>query len=102
MEGLKNLDHESDDGRWCIELTAHLALGASELAEEVLVDAPEGVEIETDGNLGNFLQQFFEQRAGEEVVGLGQDAGELGIVLLDIAHRSIDFRSDVFGFRAVE
>jgi hypothetical protein len=46
-------------------------------AEEVFVDAPEGVVVQRGGNLGDFLEQFLEKGAGEEVEGLGQDAGEL-------------------------
>jgi len=36
--------------------------------------------------------------AGEKVIGLGQDAGELRIVLFDVAHGGIDLRADVIGF----
>jgi len=42
------------------------------------------------------------QRAAEYVVGLGQDPGELGVVLLNVAHGSIDLRADIFGFGAVQ
>ena len=51
MEGLENLDHEAHDGRRGVELAALLSLSARELAEEVFVDAPEGVVVEADGNL---------------------------------------------------
>ena len=50
----------------------------------------EGIEIGGRWNLRNFLQQLLEQRTGKEVVGLGQHAGELRVVLLDLAHRRID------------
>ena len=65
-------------------------------------DAPEGVVVQRGGNLGDFLEQFLEEGAGEEVVGLGQDAGELRVMLLDVAHGGIDLRADVLGFGAVE
>ena len=32
----------------------------------------------------------------------GQDAGELRVVLLDVAHGGIDLRADVLGFGAIE
>ena len=67
-----------------VELAALLPLGPRELAEEVLVDAAEGVVVERGGNLGDLLQQLLEQRAVEELVGLGQHAGELRVVLLDV------------------
>jgi hypothetical protein len=40
--------------------------------------------------------------AREKVIGLGQNAGELRVVLLDVAHGGIDLCADVLGFRAVE
>ncbi len=83
VERLDDLDDQADDAARRVELAALLALGAGELAEEVLVDAAEGVVVDGGGNLGDLLEQFLEQRAGEEVVGLGQDAGELRVVLLD-------------------
>jgi hypothetical protein len=78
-----------------------LALAHSELAEELLVDASEGIVVQRGGDLGDFLEQFLEEGAGEEVVGLGQDAGELRVVLLDVAHGGIDLHADVLGFGAV-
>ena len=83
---------------WGIKLAAPLPFGHGELAEEIFVDAPEGVVVERGGNLGDFFQQFLEQRAGEEVVGLGQDAGELRVVLLDVAHGVVDGFAHVGGF----
>ena len=82
--------------------TAALALAHGELAEEVFVDAPEGVVVQRGGDLGDAFEQFLKQGAGEEVVALGQDAGELRVVLLDVAHGGIDLRADVLGFGAVE
>ena len=43
-----------------------------------------------------------EEGAGEEVVGLGQDTGELRVVLLDVAHGGIDLRADVFCFGQIQ
>ena len=60
-----------------LELAAALALGHGEGAEEVFVDTPEGVVVQCGRNLGNFLQQFLEQGAGEQVEGLGQYASGL-------------------------
>ena len=80
VKGLDDLGEQLDDARWRVELAALLALGAGELAEEVLVDAAEGVEVHAGRNLGDPLEQLLEQCAGEEVVGLGQHAGELRVV----------------------
>ena len=52
-----------------LRLAAALALAHGELAEEVFVDAPEGVVVQRGGDLGDFLEQFLEEGAGEEVVG---------------------------------
>ena len=59
-----------------VELAAFLPLGARKLADEVFVDATADVEIDRGRNLGNLRQQFLEQRAGEQVVGFRQRAGE--------------------------
>jgi len=64
--------------------------------------APEGVVVHGGGNLGDFFEQFLEEGAGEEVVGLGQDAGELRVVLLDVAHGVVDLRADVRRLGEVE
>ncbi len=85
------------DGR--VELAALLPFRRGELAEEVFVDAAEGVVVDGGGNLGDLLEQFLEQRAGEEVVGLGQDAGELRVVLLDVAHRLVDRLAGIASLR---
>ena len=77
--------HPSDNRPGCRARSARFAAAPAfahgELAEEVFVDAPKGVVVEADGDLGDFLQQFLEQGAGEKVVGLGQDAGELRATL---------------------
>jgi hypothetical protein len=80
-----------------VELAALLAFGTGELAEEVFVDAAEGVEVHAGRDLGDLLEQLLEQRAGEKVVGLGQHAGELRVVLLDRAHGRVDPGADVGG-----
>jgi hypothetical protein len=51
---------------------------------------PEGIEVHRCGNLGDFLEQFLKEGAREEVVGLGQDARELRIVLLDVTYGVVD------------
>ena len=84
-----------DDAARRVELAAALALGHGEGTEEIFVDATKGVVVERGRNLRDFLQQFFEQGAGEQVEGFGQHAGELRVVLLDLAHRGVDFGADV-------
>ena len=59
---------------------------------------PKDVIVQRSGYLGDLLQQLFQQSAGEEVVGLGQDTGELRVVLLDVAHGGIDLGADVGDF----
>ena len=66
VEGLDDLDEQPDDAARRVELAALLPLGAGELAEEVFVDAPEGVVVQRGGNLGDLLEQFLEQGAGED------------------------------------
>jgi len=67
--GFDDFGEEADDAGRGVELAAFLALGAGELAEEVFVDAPEGVLVHGGRNLGDLFQQFLEEGAGEEVVG---------------------------------
>ena len=100
--GLDDFGEEADDAAGGVKFAAALALAHGELAEEVFVDAPEGVVVQRGGNLRDALEQFLEEGAGEEVVGLGQDAGELRVVLLDVAHGGIDLRADVLGFRQAQ
>ena len=95
VEGFDDFGQQLDDAGGRVELAAALALGHGEGAEEVFVDAAEGVVVERGRNLGDLLQQFLEQGAGEQVVGLGQHAGELRVVLLDLAHRGVDLGADV-------
>ena len=102
VERLKNFDNEPDLRVGREEFPAFLPFGHREVSEEVFVDEAERVARDSGGNLGDFLEQFLEEGAGEEVVGLGQDAGELRVVLLDVAHGGIDLRADVLGFGTVE
>ena len=44
--GSMHFDEQADDAARRVELAALLALGAGELAEEVFVDAPEGVVVQ--------------------------------------------------------
>ncbi len=66
VEGFDDFGQQLDDAARRVELAALLPFGAGELAEEVFIDATEGVEIDAGGNLGHFLQQFLEQGAGED------------------------------------
>jgi hypothetical protein len=54
------------------------------------------------GDLRHLLEQFLEEGAGEEIVGLGQDAGELRVVLLDGPHGLVDLGANVLRLREVE
>ena len=95
VEGFEDFDNEADDAGRRVELAALLALGARERAEEVFVDAAEGVVVEARRDFGDFLQQLFQQGAVEDFVGLGQHPGELRVVLLDVAHRLVRGLADV-------
>ena len=98
VERFDDFGEQADDAARCVELAAALALGHGEFAEEIFVDAPEGVVVQRGRNLGNLLQQFLEQGAGEQVEGLGQHAGELRVVLFDVTHRGIDLGANVGRF----
>ena len=74
MVGFDDFGEEADDAAGGVKFAAALALAHGELAEEAFVDAPEGFVVQRGGDLGDFLEQFLEEGAGEEVVGLGQDA----------------------------
>ena len=100
--GLEDLGEEADDAGGGVELSPTLSLGHGELGEEVFVDAAEGVVVGGDGDLGDLLEETLEQGAGEEVVGLREDAGELGVLLLDGQHGGIHLRADVLGLGKVE
>ena len=84
------------DGR--VELAALLSFRPGEFAEEVFVDAAEGVVVDGGRDFGDALEEFFQQRAGEDFVGLGQHPGELRIVLLDVTHRLIDRLAGIASF----
>ena len=77
------------------EVEGFAAIEADEVGEEVFVDAPKGIVVHGGGDFGDLFQRFLEERAGEEVLGLRQNAGELRIVLLDVAHGLVDLRADV-------
>ena len=96
---LDNFGEKADDAARRVEFAAALAFAHGKLAEEILVNAAKGVVVQRGGNLGDLLEQFLQEGAGKKVVSLGQDPGELRIVLLDVAHRLIDLRPDVFRFR---
>ena len=57
MIGLDDFGKEADDAPGDATFTAALALAHGELAEEVFVDAPEGVVVHRGGNLRDFLEQ---------------------------------------------
>ena len=99
MEGLDDLGEKLDDAARGVEFTSTLPLGHGELSEEVLVDAPEGVVVDGGRDLRHLLEQSLEQGAREEVVALGENAGELRIGLLDVAHGLIHLRPDVLSLR---
>ena len=100
--GLEDLGEEADDAGGGVELSPTLSLGHGELGEEVFVDAAEGVVVGGDRDLGDLLEEALEQGAGEKVVGLGKDAGELGVLLLDGQHGGIHLRADVLCLGEVE
>jgi hypothetical protein len=98
------IGEQLDDAARRVELASALPFGHGEGTEEVFVNAAKGVVVERGRNLGDFLQQFFEQGAGEQVEGLGQHARKLRVVLFDLTHRGVDFGPDVghFGQREQE
>ena len=98
MIWLDDFGEDADNAAWGVELAAFLAFGAGKFAEEVFVDAPEGVVVHGGGNLGDFLEQFLKEGAREQVVGLGQDTRELRIVLLGVADGVVDRLAHVSGF----
>ena len=65
------------------ELAGALALGERELREEVLVDQAEGVALEVLRVAADVAEQRRDRGVGDRRVGARQDAGELGVVLLD-------------------
>ena len=95
MEGLDDLRQQAHDAGWRIKLAAALALGHGEFAEEVFVNASESIVVKRGGDFGNLLEQLFEQGAGEEIEGFGQHASQRGVVLLNIAHGSVDLGANV-------
>ncbi len=98
VERFADLGQQLDDAAGRVELAALLSLRARELPQEVFVDAAKGVEVHAGRNLGDLAQQFLEQRGGEEVVALGQHAGQQRVVLFDLAHGRVDAGADVGRF----
>ncbi len=66
------------------------------------MEPTEGVVVHDGGDLRDLLEQFLEEGAGEKVAGLGQDTGELRVVLLDGPHGLVDPGADVLRLREVE
>lgn len=101
LVGFEHLDEHADDRAWRVELAAEHAFGLGELAEEVLVDAAEGV--------AGLLVRAREADVGDEVdealhldrldAAAGVVARELvlevGIVALDGEDGVIDERGDI-------
>jgi len=100
--GLDDFSEEANDAGLGIELAAILALCADELAEEVLIDPAKGDVVHGGGILEGCFEQFLEEGAGEEVVGLGTDTGEFGVVILNRPHGFGDLGADVLFLREVE
>ena len=88
--GLQDFDQQAHDAGWRVELAALLPFRPGEFAEEVFVDASEGVVVDGGGDFGDALEEFFQERAGEDFVCLGQYPAKLRIVLFNVAHRFID------------
>ena len=68
---------------------------SANLREEVLVDQAEGVALEVLRVAVDVAQQRRDRGVVDRRVGLRQDAGELGVVLLDRAHRVVDGLAEV-------
>ena len=71
VERLDDFGEQLDDTARRVELAAALPFGHGERTEKVFVNAAKRVVIERGRNLGDFLQQFLQQGAGEQVEGLG-------------------------------
>ena len=101
VEGLDDIDDELDDGGRCKELTALLALGHSELAEEVLIDLAEGVALDVHGDGVKNADQLGERAVVDAVVVLGQDVAKLFVFGLNGAHRVVQGAADVLALAEV-
>jgi hypothetical protein len=88
--GLQDFHQQADNARWCVELPALLPFRPGEFAEEVFVDTAEGVVVDGGRDFRDALEEFLQQCAVEDFIGLGQHPGKLGIVLFNVAHRFID------------
>ena len=63
--GFDDFREQTNDGARRIELAPALTFAHGELAEEVLINAPEGVVVERAGDLGDFFQELLQESAGE-------------------------------------
>ena len=95
LERLDDVDDQLDDRGRGEELAASLTLGHGELAEEVLVDLPEGVTFDVVGDRPDQPQQLGQHRVVEAGVVAGQHTLEVGVLGLDGLHRPVQRRPDV-------
>lgn len=76
------------------------------VAADVALDVTGGAvsSIEWLGVMFQYVVRTLRVRSvgGEAIVCIGQEAGELWVVFLDVAHGGINFRADVLGFGEVE
>ena len=56
---LQDFDQETHDVGWRVELAALLPFSSGEFAEEVFVDAPEGIVVDGGRDFGNSFEEFF-------------------------------------------
>src|SRR5205814_200025 len=89
-------------GAGSVEFAAFLSFGAGKLSQEIFVDTPKGVVLHRNGNSGDFLQQFLEKNAVEDLVSPRERSGELRVVLLDVCYRFIQFLTDIGAFRQIQ
>ncbi len=97
--GLQDFHDQPDDGGGRVEFATFLAFRHGELAEEVFVNQPEGVAALVHGDGGHGFQKRCQGLAIENLVGLGQDIREVGILLLDGPHGFVDAVADGRSFR---
>ena len=94
MVRLDDFYHQLDYRGRREEFAAFLAFAQSELAQEELVDFAENIAAGIGRDIGEILQQFRQQGvAGSgkgNVLILGKNAVQLGLVFLDGFHRLLD------------
>jgi hypothetical protein len=100
--GLEDFDDEADDGGGRVEFAAFLAFAHGEFAEEVFVDEAEGIAALVHGDGGHGFEEGGERAAFEDVVGFGEDVGEVGVFFFDGAHGVIDGLADLGAFGEAE